>query len=693
MPTGKEYAMLIERFAPLEHVRFSANAELFPAWAQNGLDLHSWCDGWDPLPASFTTANRQYVPGEDKFGSDGIMRGEVLSPIYNPFDLVSLLPKSGDKSTIKFWEGLQPHQDDDRGISVGVRTASANFHNIKQLFTGLDRPDGFVTNALLRTAGERSVAHTNLKGTVTCHVEGDLYRRPLIEGSYMDESNYHAPTRQITFVRLGDGTLSFALGGALATFPEGWARQAQEPHYYLHNTDYHDWYYGSDDYGDPSYGNSGNTHGEPLIYYRDPECMSVAKIAYISESYFRDGDWHNYSIHRVEVFFEWVVNQLIGVLDTLVETGDFLKMRTTYRSTRIYREAQHVPTQGPLYTYTDNPVYEFVHESPSYVTHAAPNYLPESGVGRMLKDSISLDGSEITTTRTSYNALRQFDRRVHAESKRLFPAVFHSARDATKDYMAELEANHLENLSQLGSIRTMIEPVKGFTTLASAIVRKDVRGTVLGLFDLLTDFQLVYAYGIAPSISDAQEISERADELNRTYITREQLFTERTMNGKFTWDIPDDVIPPYDGCKLITRSKVRMKFNQNSILASLMPIKAFGLLPTLSNMWDLIPFSFVADWFTGIGDKLGAADDALTMLAYDVRYSVNSMKVHWPICNELLDRNAVVPSDDPEFTFYVRSVMAGVPTLTYTDLDFIGGEVSFPDWKTVASLVYKFVRN
>jgi hypothetical protein len=33
-----------------------------------------------------------------------------------------------------------------------------------------------------------------------------------------------------------------------------------------------------------------------------------------------------------------------------------------------------------------------------------------------------------------------------------------------------------------------------------------------------------------------------------------------------------------------------------------------GLLPLPSRLWDLIPFSFVADWFTGMSDRLRSAE-------------------------------------------------------------------------------------
>lgn len=40
-------------------------------------------------------------------------------------------------------------------------------------------------------------------------------------------------------------------------------------------------------------------------------------------------------------------------------------------------------------------------------------------------------------------------------------------------------------------------------------------------------------------------------------------------------------------------------------------LKALGFRPSLKTVWDAIPFSFIADWFIGIGDWLGTFDGKL----------------------------------------------------------------------------------
>jgi hypothetical protein len=108
-------------------------------------------------------------------------------------------------------------------------------------------------------------------------------------------------------------------------------------------------------------------------------------------------------------------------------------------------------------------------------------------------------------------------------------------------------------------------------------------------------------------------------------------------------------------------------------------------------MWDLIPFSFVADWFVDVGGKLEAVDSAITFMAFDVQYVEMSMKVYWDVDADLLSQCSLQSFEDPYFTYYCRSVLKSIPGFAYSDLDFEAGN-GLPDWKTVSSLLWKIIR-
>lgn len=55
------------------------------------------------------------------------------------------------------------------------------------------------------------------------------------------------------------------------------------------------------------------------------------------------------------------------------------------------------------------------------------------------------------------------------------------------------------------------------------------------------------------------------------------------------------------------------------------------LFPTLELVWDIIPFSFVVDWFLKVGDELEAADSRTLLSTYDIHSCVYSRRSEFVI--------------------------------------------------------------
>jgi hypothetical protein len=331
---------------------------------------------------------------------------------------------------------------------------------------------------------------------------------------------------------------------------------------------------------------------------------------------------------------------------------------------------------------------EYTHYRPAYASNYQPafwGYTDIVGASQLLSYNPSIQdfGGD-------YDLLRTFDREIAYQGYRLFPGAVLAANDALDKAVVQLEANHVENLAQLDGIRGLIGPYRNFVKLAGHVKRKDAVGTIISLVDLLSDAQLLYSYAIAPTVSDAEEIASEASQVVRHYRDK-SLYDWKIYYGSFNFDVPNSFSPHFQDLRVKYRSKIRIRLNPNSVLASILPIKAFGLLPTLSNMWDLIPFSFVADWFTGIGSKLEAVDSAITFMAFDIQYVEMSMKVYWDVDTDLVSQCSLQSFEAPYLTYYCRSVLKSIPGFAYSDLDFKPGP-GLPDWKTVSSLLWKIVR-
>lgn len=65
--------------------------------------------------------------------------------------------------------------------------------------------------------------------------------------------------------------------------------------------------------------------------------------------------------------------------------------------------------------------------------------------------------------------------------------------------------------------------------------------------------------------------------------------------------------------------KVKTKNCQfDSLLTQVQELEKFGVAPDLYNLWDLVPYSFIVDWFINIGDTLEQLSAYSRTLKYDV---------------------------------------------------------------------------
>jgi len=56
-------------------------------------------------------------------------------------------------------------------------------------------------------------------------------------------------------------------------------------------------------------------------------------------------------------------------------------------------------------------------------------------------------------------------------------------------------------------------------------------------------------------------------------------------------------------------------------------VESAGFMPTFENIWDLVPYSFVLDWFINVGDFLERVDTRLRLLRLNIRYATLSQKL------------------------------------------------------------------
>jgi hypothetical protein len=129
---------------------------------------------------------------------------------------------------------------------------------------------------------------------------------------------------------------------------------------------------------------------------------------------------------------------------------------------------------------------------------------------------------------------------------------------------------------------------------------------------------LVVKYGILPTFSDIEEIIGAFKRLapyvdSNGFDTFSAGFIDTLVVGELHHTLEQHI-------KLAIRS-------EDSVLISLIArLDTMGTLPTFENLWDLIPYSFVIDWFIDVGEYLERVDSNLRLSRFDVQYATMSRR-------------------------------------------------------------------
>jgi hypothetical protein len=98
--------------------------------------------------------------------------------------------------------------------------------------------------------------------------------------------------------------------------------------------------------------------------------------------------------------------------------------------------------------------------------------------------------------------------------------------------------------------------------------------------------------------------------------------------------------------------KIKLAPKSNQLGKIVDRLTGVGLAPNAYNMWDLVPFSFVVDWFVGIGDFL----EGITQYGRVAAYDIMSVTTSWN-WEDVISKSKT----RAKFTFYERTVSPSAP--------------------------------
>lgn len=281
---------------------------------------------------------------------------------------------------------------------------------------------------------------------------------------------------------------------------------------------------------------------------------------------------------------------------------------------------------------------------------------------------------------------------VRESMPNLRPSAFHSASDALNKHIEVLQANHLENLTQLSGLLSILPNLSKLPRIVSKLTRGDPSAIVEAV-DYITDAIIKFRYAQSPTAGDTIELvtTDVLGELEN--LLKSETYT---LYGDFFWEFPEVDNFLGDGrLTLRTRSKVNLTVDLSTLLANYLTANAMGILPSLSNVWATLPFSFVVDWFTNMDDRLKSVDNQLLWLCLRTNWCVHSYKVSYYPSPELLATYGLESPDasDPfHVTSYFRELSLIMPLLRDSKYDFLAPNHG-PDPVIVGALAWQKLRS
>jgi len=278
-------------------------------------------------------------------------------------------------------------------------------------------------------------------------------------------------------------------------------------------------------------------------------------------------------------------------------------------------------------------------------------------------------------------------------SSDMIPAACLAQGDALDTGFSTLSFNMLEFFVEL---RDLARPLEFAQQLNRLLTKSRNNGDMIfNVLKSLADWKLLYSFGYAPTERGAREIASKIEGFARRW---EILTGWQTFYGVYEYEPTTDEFPFIGStlfpCKLIGRSKLRLRVPPDSLLPALLHLDQLGSLPTLSRVWDTLPFSFILDWFFNISGKLEVVDLTAKLAMLEVAYVVNSISMIAPFSDSDQDDYgfySVAPSPVQRpagYKYFARYVLPSQQVFTPTRFGFLAGH-GVPDYWLAGSLVFR----
>lgn len=201
------------------------------------------------------------------------------------------------------------------------------------------------------------------------------------------------------------------------------------------------------------------------------------------------------------------------------------------------------------------------------------------------------------------------------------------------------DSNLFESLAEIdkalgtvpGIIKQGWKTVKRYGLLRSRL--KNAAGAYLGV-----------RYGLMPMVSDVESIvkgiRKSTGKVRQTYRAHASATRSKTESTAFSF------AAAYTGVRTTSSSEniTIRAMSLNEYFATMLDNSGFDPKGLATVAWELVPYSFVADWFVNIGDLLGALvpDFRMTQLGSCIVEKHDLTSVASCVCNQALGSNTII---------------------------------------------------
>ena len=173
-----------------------------------------------------------------------------------------------------------------------------------------------------------------------------------------------------------------------------------------------------------------------------------------------------------------------------------------------------------------------------------------------------------------------------------------------------------------GAIDVIKSPLKTFAKAVQSWFRRNKDATIRTPLKQMGDAWLIWHFGVEPLIKDLHAVMERLESSANFTWTRytassrgQKRFQYNVEKAPDKWFMDETYMGQY-------RYSLEVRYTNPNLAL----MNDFGVVNPASLAWELVPFSFVIDWFYPVGSYLNSFTD---LLGYETRNPSSTFKLTW----------------------------------------------------------------